>query len=162
MYHKLELCIIRIKDAHETFPGITRQQAPDDYRIVLLILTADVYYKSCKSLSDTTISRITDKILPLAKEWQQRPLETIYAVVFLDAIHYHVRNEGQIVKKAVYIAIGVDLDGRKDVLGMWVGENERAKFWGTLLHHPPTAQLQIRLLQGSKSPHGRPFFRALG
>lgn len=85
-------------------------------------------------VSDTTISRITDKILPVAKEWQQRPLETVYAVVFLDAIHYHVRSEGQIVKKAVYIAIGVDLDGKKDVLGMWVGENERAKFWATVLN----------------------------
>ena len=80
-------------------------------------------------VSDTTVSRITDKILPIAKEWQQRPLEAIYAVVFLDAIHYHVRSEGQIVKKAVYIAIGIDLDGKKDVLGMWVGENESAKFW---------------------------------
>ena len=79
-------------------------------------------------VSDTTISRITDKILPAAKEWQQRPLESIYAVVFLDAIHYHVRSEGQIVKKAVYIAIGVDLEGHKDVLGMWVGENESAKY----------------------------------
>ena len=73
-------------------------------------------------VSDTTVSRITDKILPIAKEWQQRPLESVYAVVFMDAIHYHVRSEGQIVKKAVYIAIGIDLDGRKDVLGMWVGE----------------------------------------
>lgn len=85
-------------------------------------------------VSDTTISRITDKILPVAKEWQQRPLEAVYAVVFLDAIHYHVRSEGQIVKKAVYIAIGVDLSGRKDVLGMWVGENESAKFWATVLN----------------------------
>ncbi len=85
-------------------------------------------------ISDTTVSRITDKILPIAKEWQQRPLSSIYAVVFLDAIHYHVRSEGQIVKKAVYIAIGIDLDGRKDVLGMWVGENESAKFWGTVLN----------------------------
>ena len=86
------------------------------------------------SVSDTTVSRITDKILPVAKEWQQRPVESIYAVVFLDAIHYHVRSEGQIVKKAVYIAIGLDLDGRKDVLGMWVGENESAKFWATVLN----------------------------
>ncbi len=85
-------------------------------------------------VSDTTVSRITDKILPVAKEWQQRPLESIYAVVFLDAIHYHVRSEGQIVKKAVYIAIGIDLDGHKDVLGMWVGENESAKFWATVLN----------------------------
>ena len=85
-------------------------------------------------VSDTTVSRITDKVLPVAKEWQQRPLESIYAVVFLDAIHYHVRSEGQIVKKAVYIAIGIDLDGHKDVLGMWVGENESAKFWATVLN----------------------------
>ncbi|BAK98419.1 putative transposase for insertion sequence element [Oscillibacter valericigenes Sjm18-20] len=85
-------------------------------------------------VSDTTVSRVTDKILPIAKEWQQRPLEATYAVVFLDAIHFHVRSEGQIVKKAVYIAIGINLDGRKDVLGMWVGENESAKFWATVLN----------------------------
>lgn len=85
-------------------------------------------------VSDTTVSRITDKIFPVAKEWEQRPLESIYAVVFLDAIHYHVRSEGQIVKKAVYIAIGIDLDGHKDVLGMWVGENESTKFWATVLN----------------------------
>ena len=84
-------------------------------------------------VSDTTISRITDKILPIVREWQQRPLESIYAVVFMDAIHYHVRSEGQIVRKAVYIAIGIDLEGRKDVLGMWVGENESAKYWATVL-----------------------------
>ena len=55
-------------------------------------------------------------------------------MVFLDAIHYHVRSEGQVAKKAVYIAIGVNLDGRKDVLGMWVGENESAKYWATILN----------------------------
>ena len=87
------------------------------------------------SVSDSAVSRITDKILPVAREWQQRPLEAIYAVVFLDAIHCHVRSEGQIVKKAVYIAIGIDLDGRKDVLGMWVGENESAKFWASVLNN---------------------------
>ena len=53
---------------------------------------------------------------------------------YMDAIHYHVRSKGQIVKKAVYIAIGIDLDGRKDVLGMWVGENESAKYWATVLN----------------------------
>ena len=86
-------------------------------------------------ISVTTVSRITDIVLPAAKEWQQRPLESIYAVVFLDAIHYRVRSEGQIVKKAVYIAIGIDLDGKKDVLGMWVGENESAKFWASVLNN---------------------------
>jgi transposase-like protein len=86
------------------------------------------------SVSDSTVSRVTDKILPVVKEWQQRPLESVYAVVFLDAIHFHVRSEGQIVKKAVYIAIGVQMDGIRDVLGMWVGENESAKFWLGILN----------------------------
>ena len=85
-------------------------------------------------VSDSTVSRITDKILPVVKEWQQRPLEEIYAVVFLDAIHYHVRSEGQIVKKAVYIAIGINMEGIKEVLGMWVGENESAKYWLSILN----------------------------
>mgnify|MGYP002573172251 CR=1 FL=1 len=79
----------------------------------------DIYGLDC---SDTTISRITDKILPVVREWQSRPLEEIYAVVFMDAIHFHVRSEGQIIKKAVYIAIGIDMEGQKEVLGMWVDE----------------------------------------
>lgn len=85
-------------------------------------------------ISDSTISRITDKILPIVKEWQERPLEPVYAVVFMDAIHYHVRSEGRIIKKAVYIIIGIDMDGHKDVLGMYVGENESAKFWLSVLN----------------------------
>lgn len=85
-------------------------------------------------ISDSTISRITDKILPIVKEWQERPLEEIYAVVFMDAIHYHVRNEGRIVKRAVYVAIGIDMEGHKDVLGMYVGQNESAKFWLSILN----------------------------
>ena len=79
-------------------------------------------------ISNNTINRITDKILPIVKEWQERPLEDIYAVVFMDAIHYHVRNEGGIVKRAVYIAIGIDMEGGKDVLGMYVDQNGSAKF----------------------------------
>ena len=85
-------------------------------------------------VSDSLVSRITYKILPIVKEWQQRPLESVYAVVFMDAIHYHVRCEGRIVKKAVYIAIGIDMDGKKDVLGMYVGENESAKYWLQILN----------------------------
>jgi putative transposase len=85
-------------------------------------------------VSDSTVSRITDKILPIANEWQSRPLESIYTVVFMDAIHFHVRCEGRIVKKAVYIAIGIRLDGIKDVLGMWIGENESAKFWLSVMN----------------------------
>lgn len=85
-------------------------------------------------MSDTTISRVTDKILPVVKEWQMRPLESIYAVVFMDAIHFHVRSEGRIVKKAVYIAIGIDMEGFRDVLGMWIGENESSKFWLSVMN----------------------------
>ena len=86
------------------------------------------------SVSDSTISRVTDKILPVVREWQQRPLESVYAVVFMDGIYFHVRSEGQIVKKAVYVAIGVQMDGLRDVLGMWIGENESAKFWLSCLN----------------------------
>ncbi|WP_143323074.1 IS256 family transposase, partial [Clostridium sp. HBUAS56010] len=85
-------------------------------------------------ISDSTISRITDKILPIVREWQERPLEEIYAVVFMDAIHYHVRHEGRNVKRAVYIAIGINMTGHKDVLGMYVGENESAKFWLSIMN----------------------------
>ena len=85
-------------------------------------------------ISDSTISRITDKIMPLVREWQERPLQEIYAVVYMDAIHYHVRSEGRIVKRAVYIALGIDMDGKKDVIGMYVGENEGAKFWLSIIN----------------------------
>ena len=85
-------------------------------------------------VSDSLVSRITDKILPVVKEWQQRPLESVYAVVFMDAIHYNVRCEGRIVKKAVYIAIGINMDGIKEVLGMYVGENESAKYRLSILN----------------------------
>lgn len=91
----------------------------------------EIYGLEC---SDSTISRITDKILPVVKEWQSRPLEEIYAVVFMDAIHFHVRSEGHIIKKAVYIAIGIKMDGLREVLGMWVGENESAKFWLSVMN----------------------------
>lgn len=85
-------------------------------------------------VSPTLISNVTNKIMPLIKEWQNRPLQQIYAVVFLDAIHFKVKQDGQIVNKAAYMAIGIDLDGQKDVLGIWVGENESAKFWLNVLN----------------------------
>ena len=75
------------------------------------------------------ISHMTDRILPIAKEWQNRPLEKKYAIVFMDAVHFHVRQDNQTVKKAVYVAIGIRLNGRKEVLGMWIGGNESAKYW---------------------------------
>ena len=103
----------------------------------------DIYGLEC---SDSTISRITDKILPVVREWQSRPFEEIYAVVFMDAIHFHVRSEGQIVKKAVYIAIGINMNGLKEVLGMWVGENESAKFWLSVMNGLKNRGLQDILI----------------
>ncbi len=85
-------------------------------------------------ISDSTISRITDKILPIVKEWRERPSKEIYAVVFMGAIHYHVRNEDRIVKRTVYSAIGIDMKGHKDVLGMYVVQNESAKFRLSILN----------------------------
>lgn len=84
--------------------------------------------------SPTLISKITDKILPLAQEWQNRPLEPIYPIIFMDAIHYKVRQDGKVICKAAYAVIGVNIEGKKDVLGLWIGENETAKYWLQVLN----------------------------
>ncbi len=80
-------------------------------------------------VSTATISRVTDKILPLLHEWRSRPLETVYPFLWLDAIHYKVRHEGRVVTKAIYCVIGLNQEGYKDLLGLYVGESEGAKFW---------------------------------
>ncbi len=84
-------------------------------------------------LSATSISHLTDKILPVIEEWQYRPLQERYYFVFMDAIHYKVKQNNRIVNKAAYIVVGVDEDGYKDVLGIWIGENETSKFWLKIL-----------------------------
>lgn len=80
-------------------------------------------------VSSTMVSNITDQILPKIKEWQNRPLESIYPICFVDAVHFSVREESSVVKKAAYIVLGINEYGEKDVLGIWIGENESAKFW---------------------------------
>ncbi len=80
-------------------------------------------------VSAEMVSKMTDQVLPLIKEWQNRPLEAIYPFVFLDAIHYKVREDGQIKSKAAYVVLGVNIDGMKDILGIWIGESESSKFW---------------------------------
>jgi len=75
------------------------------------------------------ISHMTDRILPIAKEWQNRPLEHKYAIVFMGAVHFYVREDNCTVKKAVYVAIGTKFSGQREVLGMWIGGNESAKYW---------------------------------
>lgn len=80
-------------------------------------------------ISPTTVSNITDKVLTEAREWQSRPLNETYSILYLDAIHFKVKQEGQIVSKASYTCFGIDLEGHKEVLGIWIGESEGSKFW---------------------------------
>lgn len=75
------------------------------------------------------VSKITDRIVPEIKEWQNRALEPMYPFVFMDAIHYKVREDGHILNKAAYVVLGIDIEGNKDILGIWIGENESSKFW---------------------------------
>jgi len=83
-------------------------------------------------VSQSLICRITDKIMPEAAEWQSRPLDAVYPIVFLDGIHFKVRKEGRIVSKCVYTVLGIDMSGRKEVLGIWIADSESASFWTTV------------------------------
>ena len=85
-------------------------------------------------ISADTVSNITNRIMPLVSEWQNRPLENTYSFIFMDAIHYKVKEDKHIVLKAAYVVIGVNLDGEKEVLGLWVGANESSKFWLSVLN----------------------------
>ncbi len=80
-------------------------------------------------ISESLISRVTDNIMDEVRSWQHRPLEAIYAIVYFDALVVKVRQDKRIINKAVYVALGIDLTGRKDILGLWISENEGAKFW---------------------------------
>jgi len=81
------------------------------------------------SISKGTLTAITDKIIHTVKEWQARPLEAVYPIVWLDAIHYKIRENGKVLSKAVYTILGVNIEGRKEVLGLYLSENEGANFW---------------------------------
>lgn len=80
-------------------------------------------------ISHATLSAITDRVIPAIKEWQARPLESVYCIVWLDAMHYKVKDEGKIVSRALYHILGINVEGRKDLLGMYVSESEGANFW---------------------------------
>lgn len=80
-------------------------------------------------VSATMVSNITDQIIPEIKEWQERPLDDIYPFVFIDAVHFSVREDNRVVKKAAYIVLGINEEGFKEILGIWIGENESAKYW---------------------------------
>jgi len=79
--------------------------------------------------SASLISRITDKILPAVQEWQSRPLEAVYPIVFLDGIVFKIRKDNRVINKCVYSVLGINMEGRKEILGIWISENESASFW---------------------------------
>lgn len=84
-------------------------------------------------ISHSTLSEITDRIIPKVKEWQNRPLESVYTIVWLDAIHYKAKDGGKVVGRAVYNVLAVNTEGRKDLIGMYVSETEGANFWLSVL-----------------------------
>lgn len=85
-------------------------------------------------MSPQFISNVTDNIMDLVKEWQYRPLDLVYPIVFLDAIHYNVRQDGKVLSKAAYTCLGINLSGNKDLLGIWIGNAESSKFWLNILN----------------------------
>ena len=91
---------------------------------------AEIY---CLSISTAAISAITDKLIPELKQWQQRPLQSHYPFVWLDAIHYKIKEEGRYTGKAVYTVLGLDMEGKKDILGLYLSDNEGANFWLSVL-----------------------------
>jgi transposase-like protein len=85
------------------------------------------------SISHSTLSEITERIIPQVKEWQSRPLESMYTIVWLDAMHYKVKNGGKVENRAVYNILAINKEGKKDLIGMYVSENEGANFWLSVL-----------------------------
>lgn len=85
-------------------------------------------------MSKDMVHRITDKILPVIREWQNRPLEEVYPIIYLDGMVFNVRQDGQVIKKTAYSILGFNLEGVKEVLGIWIGEAESAKFWLNVLN----------------------------
>lgn len=86
------------------------------------------------SVSDGVINSITDRVIPAIREWQSRPLERLYAIVWMDAIHFKIREDGKVITKAVYSVLGVNMKGQKEVLGLYLGHNESATFWLQVLN----------------------------
>jgi len=82
--------------------------------------------------SSNLISRITDKVMPLVTEWQNRPLDAVYPIVFLDGIVFKVRKDARVVNKCLYSVLGINMEGRKEILGMWISDNESASFWASI------------------------------
>ena len=105
-------------------------------------------------VSPTLISNVTNKILPLVKEWQNRPLEALYPIIFMDAIHFKVRYEGRIQSKAAYVVLGITVEDLKEVLGIWIGESESSKFWLLVLNELKNRGVQDILIACTDNLNG--------
>lgn len=104
-------------------------------------------------ISPTSVSNITQKVLDQVTEWQSRPLAEVYPIVFFDAIHYKVKEEGKVVSKAAYTCLGIGLEGQKEVLGIWVGESESSRFWLSVcseLQHRGVKDIFVACIDGLK------------
>ncbi len=136
------------QDRESTFePQVVKKRQKDISAIDNKIISMYAKGMTTRQISDTLmdiygfeasegfISDVTDKILPQIEEWQNRPLEEIYPVIYIDAIHYSVRDNGIIKKLAAYVILGINLDGRKEVLTIEVGQNESSKYWLGVLNN---------------------------
>ena len=136
------------QDRESTFePQVVKKRQKDISSIDNKIIAMYAKGMTTRQISDTLmdiygfeasegfISDVTDKILPQIEEWQNRPLDDVYPVIYIDAIHYSVRDNGIIKKLAAYVILGINQDGRKEVLTIEVGQNESAKYWLSVLNN---------------------------
>ena len=107
-------------------------------------------------ISPDMVTAITDKIIPKIKDWQNRPLDEVYPVVFVDATYFYVRDEGVVGKKAVYVILGINSEGYKDILGFYIGESESAKYWLNILNELKSRGLKDILILCADGLKGLP------
>ena len=97
-------------------------------------------------ISPSLISKITDRLLPKIEEWQNRPLDSVYPVIYTDSIFYKVRQEGKVAQKAVNVVIGINKDGYKELLGFWLSETESASYWVKVLNDLKSREVEDVLI----------------
>jgi len=127
----------------QTIPKHQRSVSEDIDKKILSLYGAGMSYSDIQShlkdmygvaISDGTLTAITDRIIPAIKEWQNRPLESVYPVIWLDAMHFKVRHEGMVKSRAIYSVLGVSVDGQKEVIGIYFGDNESSAYWRQVLN----------------------------
>jgi len=118
------------------------QLTPEIDRKILSLFSHGMSYRDIQyhiqdlygiEVSTGTLTAITDQLLPALKEWQQRPLENIYPVIWMDAVHYKIKEDGRYISKAIYTLLGLTLEGKKELLGLYLSENEGANYWLSVL-----------------------------